>query len=121
VFADNALSAYSGRRRPRYRAILAAIRAGRIDAVPAWHTDRLHRSPVELEEYIAVCTEGRDVPTHTVQAEPLDLSSPSGRMVARQLGAVARYESEHRSERVRRAFLQGAQQGRQGTTRVAVS
>jgi site-specific DNA recombinase len=32
----------------------------------------------------------------------LDLSTPSGRMVARQLGAVARYESEHKSERQRR-------------------
>jgi hypothetical protein len=38
-----------------------------------------------------------------LQAGPLDLSTPSGRMVARQLGAVARYESEHRSERVRAA------------------
>src|SRR5918998_1448938 len=112
VFADNDLSAYSGKRRPRYRAMLEAIRAGRIGAVLAWHTDRLHRSPIELEEYIAACTDGRDVPTHTVQSGPLDLSSPSGRMIARQLGAVARYESEHRSERVRRAFLQNAQQGR---------
>jgi site-specific DNA recombinase len=112
VFADNDLSAYSGKPRPRYRAMLDAIRAGRIGAVLAWHTDRLHRSPIELEEYIAACNDGRDAPTHTVQAGPLDLSTPSGRMVARQLGAVARYESEHRSERVRRAFLQNAQQGR---------
>lgn len=112
MFADNDLSAYSGKPRPRYRAMLDAIRAGRVEAVLAWHTDRLHRSPIELETYISACNDGRDVPTHTVQAGPLDLSSPSGRMVARQLGAVARYESEHRSERVRRAFLQNAQQGR---------
>lgn len=112
VFADNDLSAYSGKRRPRYRAMLEAIRGGRIGAVLAWHTDRLHRSPIELEEYISACTDGWDVPTQTVQAGPLDLSTPSGRMIARQLGAVARYESEHRSERVRRAFLQNAQQGR---------
>ncbi|MGH3800706.1 MAG: recombinase family protein [Pseudonocardiaceae bacterium] len=104
VFADNDLSAYSGKRRPRYCAMLEAVRAGRVEAVLAWHTDRLHRSPVELEDYITACNESRDVPTHTVQAGPLDLSTPSGRMVARQLGAVARYESEHRSERVRRAF-----------------
>jgi DNA invertase Pin-like site-specific DNA recombinase len=112
VFADNDLSAYSGKARPRYRAMLEAIRAGRVGAVLAWHTDRLHRSPVELERYITACTEGRDVPTHTVQAGPLDLSTPSGRMVARQLGAVARFESEHRSERVRAARLQGARAGR---------
>jgi hypothetical protein len=50
--------------------MLAAIRAGRVQAVLAWHTDRLHRSPVKLEEYISACNEDRDVPTHTVQAGP---------------------------------------------------
>ncbi len=54
---------------------------------------------------------GVDVPTHTVRAGLLDLSTPSGRMVARQLGAVAQYESEHKSDRVRRARLQAAQHG----------
>lgn len=111
VFCDNDLSAYSGKVRPRYRALLEAIRTGRVGAVLAWHTDRLHRSPVELEEYISACNDGRDVPTHTAQAGPLDLSTPSGRMVARTLGAVARYESEHRSKRVRAARLQEARAG----------
>lgn len=92
--------------------MLEAIRSGRVDAVLAWHTDRLHRSPVELEDYISACNEGRDVPTHTVQAGPLDLSTPSGRMVARQLGAVARFESEHKAERVRSARLQAARAGK---------
>lgn len=111
VFADNDLSAYSGKVRPRYRALLEAIRAGRVDAVLAWHTDRIHRSPVELEDYIRACNDGRDVPTHTVQAGPLDLSTPSGRMIARTLGAVARYESEHRGKRVRAARLAAARAG----------
>jgi site-specific DNA recombinase len=111
VFCDNDLSAYSGRRRPRYQAMLEAIRAGRVDAVLAWHTDRLHRSPIELEEYISVCNEGREVPTHCVRAGTLDLSTPSGRMLARTLGTLARYESEHRGERVAAAKLQLAQAG----------
>ena len=111
VFADNDLSAYSGKPRPRYRALLEAIRAGRVNAVLAWHTDRLHRSPIELEDYINACNDGRDVPTYTVQAGPLDLSTPSGRMVARTLGAVARYESEHRGKRVRAARLAAARAG----------
>jgi site-specific DNA recombinase len=97
--------------RPGYRALLADVTAGRATGVLAWHTDRLHRSPVELEEYIAVC-EGRGVVTHTVQAGPLDLATPSGRMVARQLGAVARYESEHKAERIRAARRQAARDGR---------
>src|SRR5688500_5358433 len=50
IFEDNDVSAYSGKPRPGYRALLAALRAGNADAVICWHTDRLHRSPVELEE-----------------------------------------------------------------------
>lgn len=116
VFVDNDVSAYSGKPRPAYRRMLEAIRTGQVDAVVAWHTDRLHRSPLELEEYIATCTsDGRDVPTHTAQAGHLDLSTPSGRMVARQLGAVARYESEQKGARQSRAIQQGAQKGKQLT------
>ena len=74
VFCDNDLSAYSGKRRPRYHAMLDAIRDVLVDAVLAWHTNRLHRSPVELEEYISVRNEGREVPTHCVRAGTLDAS-----------------------------------------------
>lgn len=111
VYRDNDLSAYSGKPRPGYLQLLEDLRAGRVGAVLVWHTDRLHRSPAELEEYIAVC-EPRDVPTVTVKAGPLDLTSPSGRMVARQLGAVARYEVEHMVERMQAARLQAATDGR---------
>jgi site-specific DNA recombinase len=111
VFADNDLSAYSGKRRPGYQALLDALRAGTADAVICWHTDRLHRRPVELEEYIAVC-EPRGVPTQTVKAGPIDLATPAGRMVARQLGAVGRYEVEHQIERQVAARLQAVTDGR---------
>lgn len=111
VYQDNDLSAYSGKPRPGYRALLEDIRAEMISVVVAWHTDRLHRSPVELEDYIAAC-DPRRVPTHTVKAGPLDLATPSGRMVARQLGAVARYEVEHSIERQQAAKAQAAAQGR---------
>jgi site-specific DNA recombinase len=113
IHSDNDLSAYSGKPRPGYLALLADLRAGLADAVVCWHTDRLHRSPSELEDYIAVCEHG-GVPTQTVKAGPLDLASPSGRMVARQLGAVARYEVEHQIERQQRARLQAATAGRWG-------
>lgn len=99
VFEDNDLSAYSGKARPSYRRLLQHLRDGGATTVLCWHTDRLHRAPIELEEWIEVA-EPRDVVVHTVKAGPIDLATPSGRMIARQLGAVARYESEHRSERV---------------------
>lgn len=111
VHTDNDLSAYSGKPRPGYRQMLDDMAGGTIDVVVAWHTDRLHRSPVELEEYITA-SEKHGVPTHTVKAGPLDLATPSGRLVARQLGAVARYEVEHAIERQKRAKLQAATDGR---------
>ena len=113
VYEDNDVSAYSGKRRKGYRAMLADLTAGKATAVIAWHTDRLHRSMAELEEYITIC-ETNNVVTQTVQAGNLDLATAGGRMIARQLGAVARYESEHKGERIRRAALQRAEQGRYG-------
>jgi site-specific DNA recombinase len=114
VHSDNDLSAYSGKPRPGYRALLADLRAGVANAVVVWHTDRLHRHPSELEEYLAVCERPPGIPTQTVKAGELDLITPSGRMVARQLGAVARYEVEHMIERQQRARLQAATAGRWG-------
>lgn len=111
VYSDNDTSAYSGKPRPGYQRLLADIKSGRISAVIAWHTDRLHRSPVELETYISVC-EPRGVPTHTVQAGHLDLSTASGRMTARITGAVARHESEQKGERISRQKQQALSQGR---------
>lgn len=110
VYTDNDISAYSGKRRPRYEELLDDIRAGSLDGVVAWHPDRLHRSPVELETYIDL-SEKFAIQTNTVQAGAWDLSTPSGRAVARTLGAWARYESEHKGQRIRRARQQQAKAG----------
>jgi site-specific DNA recombinase len=110
VYTDNDVSAYSGRTRPEYERLLTDITDGRINAVIAWHPDRLHRSPKELERFIDTCEEHR-VQNHTVQTGLWDLSTPSGRMSARVVGSVARYESEHKSERVRAAKEDSARKG----------
>jgi site-specific DNA recombinase len=111
TYVDNDISAYSGRKRPEYERLLADIKSGAIDAVVAWHPDRLHRSPLELEGFIdAVERTGTRV--ETVQAGHTDLSTPSGRAVARTLGAWARYESEHKAERIKRKHRELAEHGR---------
>jgi site-specific DNA recombinase len=110
VFVDNDVSAYRKKARPGYTALLTALDAGEADAVLAWHTDRLHRSPKELERYIEVC-EPRAIATHTVRTGGLDLATPSGRMVARQLGAVARYESEQTAGRTKAGKDDAASRG----------
>lgn len=113
TLVDNDLSAYSGKPRPAYRQLLGMIAAGGVDAVLVWHGDRLHRSLSELEQYISAC-EARDVPTYTVTAGELDLTTATGRMHARIAGAVARHEVEHSIERQQRAKLQAAAAGKWG-------
>jgi len=111
VYEDNDISAYSGKPRPQYQAMLQALRDGEADAIIAWHTDRLHRSPIELETFISVC-ETHHVTVRTVQAGELDLSTPAGQMQARIVGAVARHEIDHARKRMISAHAQGAEKGR---------
>lgn len=111
TFIDNDLSAYSGKPRPAYLAMLEAIDNGQGDAIIAWHTDRLHRSPAELETFITLCDRHSTV-VRTVQAGELDLSTPSGQMTARIVGAVARHEIDHARKRMIAAHAQAAENGR---------
>jgi site-specific DNA recombinase len=110
VYRDNDVSAYSGKPRPAWRQLLSDIDAGLVDAVACWHVDRLTRSPRELEEVIDL-HDKRGIALATVTGE-LDLSTPTGRMLARMLGAAARHEAEHKAERHRRAGLQKARAGK---------
>src|SRR5262245_50374036 len=110
VFTDNDTSAYSGKRRPGYERLVERVRAGEVKAVVAWHPDRLHRSPKELETFIDVVAAAK-AKVVTVTAGAYDLATPSGRMTARVVGAVARHESEHKSERIRRKHRELAEHG----------
>jgi site-specific DNA recombinase len=111
VYEDDDISAYSGKVRPRYRQLLADVDAGLVDVIVAWHPDRLHRHPRELEEFIELI-ERKGATVETVRAGSIDLSTPTGRMVARMLGATARYESEHKADRIRRKHLELAATGK---------
>src|SRR5262245_34843096 len=100
VFTDNDTSAYSGKPRKHYDEMLLALKAGEVDAVVAWHPDRLHRAPKELEAFIDLI-DATGAAVATVKAGDYDLTTPTGRMTARIVGAVARHESEHKSTRIR--------------------
>ncbi|NKS31210.1 recombinase family protein [Rhodococcus hoagii] len=111
TFTDNDISAYSGRRRPGYEKLMQMLEDGQVGGLIVWHADRLHRSPVELEGFIDLC-DRRGVEVQTVKAGTFDLSTASGKMVARMLGAAARHEVEHAIERQKRAKLQAAVDGK---------
>ena len=110
-YVDNDLSAFHARKRPEYERLLADLASGRIAAVVAYHPDRLYRHPADLERFIDV-VQGAGADVATVKAGDVDLSTASGRMVARILGSVARHESERIGERVSRAKRERAVQGR---------
>ena len=109
VFADDDRSAYRAKRRPGYVQLLE--RLDTVDVVLAWHPDRLTRHPRELEDLIDRL-EVTGTTVQTVQTGEYDLGTPSGRMQARIVGAVARHESEHKSARLR-SQASGARRGRQ--------
>jgi site-specific DNA recombinase len=115
VLVDNDLTANDRSKRykprPQYTRLceLLAERPGRRGVI-AWHTDRLHRTPRELEDFIDV-VETSGAAVQTVRSGPVDLTTPAGRMFARQMCAVARYESEHKSERIRLKMAELASSG----------
>lgn len=111
VLVDNDVSAYAGRQRPSYELLLELVREHRVEAIVAWHPDRLHRSPTELEGFIDL-VESAGARVATVQGGEYDLATASGRMAARIVGAVARHESEQKSERIRRKHRELAERGR---------
>ena len=95
---------------PHMRNYWPTSKSGMFDAIVAWHPDRLHRSPRELEDFIDL-VEASGVAVATVQAGEYDLNTASGRMTARVVGAVARAESEQKSERIKRQREQAAARG----------
>jgi site-specific DNA recombinase len=110
VYSDNDISAYNGAVRPRFEAMLDAIKRGQHDVLLCWHQDRLYRSVKDMERVIEVC-EVAGVPIKTVNGGDLDLAQATGKAIARILGSVSRMESEHKAERQRRANVQRAQAG----------
>jgi DNA invertase Pin-like site-specific DNA recombinase len=110
VYVDDDISAWSGKHRPEFERMVDDLRSRQIGAVVVWHLDRLTRHPRELETFIDLCDELR-VELGCVTGE-VDLSSHIGRLTARMLGGLARYESDHKSERIRRKHEEIAANGR---------
>ncbi|MGH8826741.1 MAG: recombinase family protein, partial [Jiangellaceae bacterium] len=76
----------------------------------AWHVDRLYRRPRELEDLIDL-VETHPIRIETVKGGGFDLNTHEGRLMARQLVAIASYESGHKADRIRRANRQKAERG----------
>ena len=113
-YVDNDISAYSGKPRPAYARMIADVTGGLRDAVLVYNLDRLHRRPVELEEFVTLCEKAgvREVATVTADIDlGNDLGNDDGLFMARIFAAFAAKESGRRSARIRRKMDQNATAG----------
>lgn len=111
IYPDNDASATASKPRPRYREMLVDIRAGHIEAVIAWHTDRLYRQLRDLEELAEICGT-HSLAIRTCRSGEIDLSTPTGQLIAEILGSVAKHEVRQKADRWLRSYRQRRQAGR---------
>jgi site-specific DNA recombinase len=110
TYTDESISAYSGKLRPNYQAMIAALRAREVDAVVAYAAPRLTRSMRELEDFVDVI-ESVNAKVAIVSGGDIDLSTAAGRRIARIYAAISRGESEELGERQRRKMRELAERG----------
>ncbi|MBQ0969190.1 recombinase family protein [Streptomyces sp. RK23] len=112
VYVDNDVTAADRRKKRKdYLRMLEDVKSGHIDAIVGWHPDRLYRQPVELEDLILIVEEHK-TEIRTVTAGELDLNTPTGRLIARTLGNVAKFEVEHKRERILRKVQELVEAGK---------
>jgi len=78
-YVDNDVSACSGKPRREYARMLADLESGARDAVIVYNLDRLHRRPVELEEFVALCERTSDLPVLAHEDSAHALVPPTAR------------------------------------------
>lgn len=110
-YVDNDISAFRGKARPEYARMLADIEAGRVDAVIAYHQDRLTRRPMEWEQFVELCDRVGVEQLATVTSD-IDFGNDNGMLVARITAAVAANESARKSARIKRKIQQNVEQGK---------
>jgi DNA invertase Pin-like site-specific DNA recombinase len=111
VQTDNDVSAAGKRKRPGFEAMLQALEAGAAGVVIAWDLSRLQRNRRDEVRLYELC-QAKGVTLSLVNGADLDFSSAAGRLVADNLGSIARFEIEMKSDRQRRAQIQAAELGR---------
>lgn len=95
---DGASAWKRGSRRPGWDALLERLRSGASQGVVVWNTDRLLRSPWDLETLIDLGDKGYRVLSVTGE---YDLSNADHRFILRIKTAQAAKESDDKSRRVR--------------------
>jgi site-specific DNA recombinase len=111
TFRDDDVSAWSGKRRPGYEALVAEIVAGRVDTVVVRHLDRLWRDDLEAAKGRALFKQHRVLIAEYGGME-YPMWTAHGQHMARTMSGNGTFESDIKSERVREASERRAEQGR---------
>jgi site-specific DNA recombinase len=113
VYVENDVGASTRSRKPRpqYGRLIDGARNGLYEAIIAYSNSRLTRRPREYEDLIDLF-EKHGVRIRTCVSGAHNLGTADGRAVARTIAAWDAAEAERTSERVQRAFLERAQQGK---------
>ncbi len=95
--------------RPLFRTMLDDIKAGKIDGIVTWHTDRLARNMKEAGEIIDLLDKGvlKDLRFATSTFE----NSPTGKMLLGISFVLSKQYSEHLSESVTRGNRRKTEEG----------
>jgi site-specific DNA recombinase len=109
-FEDNDRSAYSGRERPAYGRLVEAVVSGEVDAVVAWHQDRLWRNVIEQQTFLAFGREA-GLKLVTTPSGSFDPADADDEFVSTIQAAVSKRESAATARRMRRRQLEKAEHG----------
>lgn len=100
--------------RPAYLKLMTDVAKGKVDVVVVYKEDRLHRQPIELEQFVAAAEKAGMTKLYSVKSGMTDLSDSSALMTLRIKGDVAAHEVEQLRERVARKKRALAEAGEWG-------
>jgi site-specific DNA recombinase len=111
TFRDDDTSAWSGKARPGYAALVEEIQAGRVDTIVVRHVDRLWRDDLEAAQGRALLKATRVLVSEYTGCD-YPAWTPMGQHMLRTMGGNAVLESDVKSARVLEAVVRRAEQGR---------
>ena len=98
--------------RPGWNRLMRQVEAGKVSAIVVWRLDRLGRTAKGLT---ALFQELFEQKVNLVSLrDGIDLNTPAGRLMAKMLASVARYETEVRAERVLAGQAKARADGKRG-------
>lgn len=107
IYADKASGTNDDR--PQLKALMAAARMREFDVLLAWKLDRFARS---LKNLLNMLQDLEAIGVTFVSLkDQLDLSTPSGRLMAQMIGAFAEFEVSLIRERVRSGLREAKRKG----------